>query len=509
MSANLKSSAVSGFKWSTSATVITSVLQIVYTSIMSRLLDPQAFGIVAISQIIISFSSYLARMGMGPALVQKQELTNNDIRAVFTSSNILSIAIISVIWWLAPYSTVFFDKVDEEVISVIRIMSLSFLVTGLSITSSSLLTRKLRFKELAIIEIASYVVSYLVIGISLALLGYGVWSLVYASLSQFIISAVLMYLANGHSIKPAFRWSYYKPLFAYGSKFTVINFIEFFGINLPAILIGRYLGDYKLGIFRQAFMLIDLPLSKFTISIQKVIFPVFSLLQSDTGRLKSAYLSSISLMAFLIFPLCFGVSAASREIVLVMFGDKFVESIPILSILSVGMAFKFGTIFSGVMCDATARLNVKLIIQSVYVVGFALAAFLFRDFGLAGFAVVVAVGEMVRNIGYSYVVARILDIRPMEYIRVYLHGLVTGLITMSVIWLATLALNQSDLPLVPKLIAQVAAGVIILLLILLINPSRGIKNLLEQNVFNHPKLKTLLSPVLRYVPWYRKSQVST
>lgn len=159
---------------------------------MARLLDPAAFGLVAMSGVVLRFGSYFAQMGIGPALVQKENLSAEDISAGFTSCFLLSIIFFILAWLLAPLSTYLFD--NTALIPIIRVMALSFVLTGLSTTATSLLRRNLEFGSLAIIDIASYALGYGAVGVVLAFNGFGVWSLVVAALSQGVLSASLAYL---------------------------------------------------------------------------------------------------------------------------------------------------------------------------------------------------------------------------------------------------------------------------------------------------------------------------
>jgi len=134
-------------------------MQIGYIAVMARLLEPAAFGLVAMAQVVLRFGSYFAQMGMGQALIQKKNISKENIRAAFTSSVFLGFIFFVIIYFGAPLSLYIFN--DIEVIPIIRVMALSLVLTGLSTTSLSLLRRNFRFKELAIVEIISYVIGYM------------------------------------------------------------------------------------------------------------------------------------------------------------------------------------------------------------------------------------------------------------------------------------------------------------------------------------------------------------
>jgi lipopolysaccharide exporter len=502
MSESLKTRAVRGFQWTTISALVTSVLQIGYTSIMSRLLNPEDFGLIAIAQIIFSFVAYFARMGMGQALIQKEKLSDLEIRAVFTSSMLLGISTTGAIWLLAPYVTLVFDKVDPQVVGVTRGMAISFLVAGLSITSGSILTRQLRFKLLAAQEIGTYLVAYLGIGVTMGLYGYGVWSLVAAQVSQSVFAAIINYALTRHSLAPVFAWRYHRPFFSYGSKISLTSFVEFIGGVVSPFLIGRFFGDYLLGIYRQAHMILDLPMYKITYSIQSVTFPVFSLIQSDKERLTRAYVSAMVLMTAVLLPICFSVAVAAEEVILVMFGEKFREAIPILRILSIGMGFKYLTTFPGLVCDATARLNGKLVVQTSYVVLLGLAAYIFRNHGLLGFAYIVTIGETLRNFAYLAVTGQILKLSLKAHVEVYLPSLLVGIVTALAVHLITISLHYYNIPNLLSLICQMATGFIVLAATLFIWPSQHMKGIIVHQVFGIPFMRNRFGFLLGRTKWY-------
>jgi len=170
MTDNLTSKTLHGLKWSYISTLTKSVLQIGFTAIMARLLEPAAFGLIAMAGVILRFGSYFAQMGVGSALIQKKEISDEDVRAAFTSALFLGVLFCVSVWFLAPLAIYIFDS--ERVIPIIRViirvMALSFIITGLTTTALSLLRRNLEFRSLAVTEIVSYVLGYGLIGITLA-----------------------------------------------------------------------------------------------------------------------------------------------------------------------------------------------------------------------------------------------------------------------------------------------------------------------------------------------------
>jgi O-antigen/teichoic acid export membrane protein len=512
MSKNIASKAVSGLKWGSAATLANAVMQIGYTSAMARLLAPEAFGLVAIASVILRFGSYFAHLGLSQAIIQKEELTDENIRAAFTSSVLLGITFTALIWFLAPFATMFFENASfesEEVTPIVRVMALSLLVGGLSSTAFSLSERNMRFKELSIVETLSYVISYLGVGVLCAYLGFGVWSLVFATLTQTALVALGAYVITRHKVLPLFKWEAYKPLFNYGSKMSVISFLEFLSQDMATILIGKTLGPYKLGIYDRAHRLVNLPMYMLTRTISRVIFPSFSKIQSETKKLANAYISGTTLLATIIIPTCLGLLVAAPEVVYILLGAQWGESIPVLQVLCLAIPLSFITMFAGIVCDAKAVLNIKIVLTIVFIVVIACFFFMLRQYGLIGFAFAILAGELVRIAFYQTVLNKILNLSYWEQLQVYIPGLINGILIASVIYVLSNVLRGIDLPHIVVLACQIATGAALFIVFTLFFPHKNLKSQIHKLILKFGIDDNTTSYYGKIITKYRKDLIRT
>ncbi len=478
MNENLTSRTLRGLKWSYFSTIINAVLQIGFTAIMARLLEPAAFGLVAMAGIILRFGGYFAQMGIGQALVQKPELTEDEIHAAFTISVLLGLAFSFLTYLIAPLGLYVFNAPD--VVPVIRWMGSSFLLSGLSTTATSLLRRKLDFRSLAIIEIISYVIGYGLIGVILASSGLGVWSLVVASLSQSTLTVSLSYLYSRHEVALTFEWKFYRPLYSFGSRVSVISFLEFIGSNLDTLVIGRFLGTTPLGIYNRAFMLVNLPMQYATSGFSRVLLPSFSTIQKEIPRIRKAYLSSIMLVGSFLIPTCVGIMGSSREIVLLLLGDTWAAAIPVLSILALATPLNLLSHLGGVACEATATLNIKFLIQTAYLVILGTLFYFLKNLGIVGFAMAVVIAEFIRHIGYIFVMERLFQINTREMFRSYQTGLLSSLIVGISICSVAFLLRQANSPIWLSFSVEFVIGVSVLSSVLFLTKNGAKKELQER-----------------------------
>ncbi|QHT71659.1 lipopolysaccharide biosynthesis protein [Rhodocytophaga rosea] len=439
---------------------------------MARLLDPSAFGLMAMAGVVLGFSTYFSQMGMSQALIHQKELNKEDIRVAFTASFILGIAFFLITWLAAPLSLYIFN--NQELIPILRATCVSLAINGIGSTSASLMRRKLEFKSVAIIQITSYLIGYVFVGMTMAYLGFGVWSLVYASICQAILSTVLSYMYAQHSLLLLFSWKYYKPLFAFGSKMSFISFIDFLGSDLDTLLIGRFMGETSLGLYNRAFIIIRQPVGLIVSTVSRVLFPAFSRIQSEISRLKKVYLFSVSSVVLIVFPICCGISIASEQIVHLMLGNQWTAAIPILQVLAFTTPFRVLMHFSGIICDATGTLKWKAILHLLYFVVLAILFFAFKSFGIMGFTYAVLLAAIIKNIGYYFIIRKILRLTIAELLKAYWAGIFSSIITSIFVYVTAVLLENFHWPQLVVLLAMVIAGIIAWLLSLYLNPDKAL-----------------------------------
>lgn len=451
---------VSGLRWSYLGAGINAVFQLVFTAILARLLKPDAFGLVAMATVILSFGQYFSQLGVGRALVQRREISDTDVRTAFTSSTLLGGAFTAAFWLAAPLATLLFD--DSEVVPILRALSLSFFLTALSITALALLQRHLRYRAVALVESVAYVVGYGPVGIALAVHGFGPWSLVIAALSQTAIMAAASNVACRYPRRPALDRTSLAGLYSFGSRVSVISVFEFLSLNLTSIWIGSRLGAAALGVFNRAYTLINVPAYYFTASLSRVMFSAMSRVQGETAKLRTNYLPMTTVFAALVMPACWGAAAASREIVLVVLGPQWIEAIPVFAVLALAAPFTFLATLSGVMSEVSATLNPKIALtfgRLALLVGLLWAL---SGHGVLGCALAFAVAEVVAYGAYFAIMKKVLDTSYRELAAAQMNGYVSGLVLLAVLgglsWLG----SASSLPVAATLACQVGAGLLVL-----------------------------------------------
>ena len=325
------------------------VISLFVTAVLSRLLSPEDFGIVAIATVIINFFSIFTDIGISPAIIQNKNLTKKDISALF-SFTIWSGIVISLIFFLLSW--VISEWYTSSILKPLcQLLAINLFFSSANIIPNALFYKNKQFKYIAwrsfIIQISGGVLA-----VGFALLGGGLYSLIISP----IISSILLFLISFHkypikihltlgidTLKKIFNYSVYQFLF---------NIINYFSRNLDKLLIGRYLPMSLLGYYEKSYRLMMLPLQNITYVITPVMHPVLSDFQNDIERLSTSYEKIVRLLAYIGFPLSILFLYSSKEITLIIFGDKWMPSVETLKILSLTIGIQMILSSSGAIYQA-------------------------------------------------------------------------------------------------------------------------------------------------------------
>jgi O-antigen/teichoic acid export membrane protein len=453
---SLVAKTLSGMRWTTLAMVTNVSFNLGYTAIIARLLAPSAFGLIAMSQIAIRFLSYFAQLGVSPALVQKPGLSERDIRAALTLSVAINALLFALMWLLAPLAGGFFG--NPAVVPILRGLSAAFLLSGFSVISLGLLRRRLMFKQLAMVEIVSYILGYGVVGISSAFQGFGVWSLVFAVIGQEAITLVASYAFVRHSLRPLFAWHDIRHFLHYGGKYSAIGFLEYIGANVDSMLIGRWYGETALGFYNRGQMLVKLPMHHIGNAVTKVLFPVLSSAQANPQKMASGYLAGWIIIGSLAASVSLALIPAASDAVLTLLGPQWTAAVPIVEIAAMAVPFAFLTQLSGIVCDAQGLLWPKLTIQVLTLAVLAIAVYYLRGDGVIGFALAMVVTEAFRLALYIGLHVRRLPIPLGEFLRVNAAVVFTAAATALAVWQTARLAHAYDLLPWWSLLGEIVAG---------------------------------------------------
>jgi PST family polysaccharide transporter len=245
----------SALKWNYLGVIIRSISSLTIGIVLARLLGPKPFGLVAVALLVIGFGNLVADFGFGNAIVQRESLSEEDIRFVFTFQILLGLSFAVTCFVGAEVIANLFRS--EEIAPVLRVLSLMFPLQALGQTASSLLRRRLAFRALQFGQIGSYAVN-LIVAIPMAIMGFGVWALVVAQLVSVSLNSAIACRMAPHSYLLSFRLN--RPIMSFGMKVVSTNLANWSIGNLDNLFVGRVFGVSPLGLYSRAFQLANFPI---------------------------------------------------------------------------------------------------------------------------------------------------------------------------------------------------------------------------------------------------------
>jgi O-antigen/teichoic acid export membrane protein len=333
--------AVSGVKWSAVSRFSQLGLQFLTTAVLARLLTPDDFGLVGMATVVIGFVDIFKDLGTSAAVIQRKNLSEELLSSIFWVNVAFGVIATTVLFALSPLGAAFYH--EQRVTPILKVLSIAFFISGLSILQQAILERNLQFDKLAKLEIIGTLLGSIV-GIGSALLGYGVWSLVYQSLTVTVVTTLLLWTFSGWRPKMIFHWDTVKSVSSYSLNLTGFNISNYFIRNGDYLLIGRFIGAEALGYYTLAYNLMLFPLQNISAVLGRVMFPAFSQIQDDDERFRSAYLRVAASIALVTFPMLVGLWAVAGPFVLTVFGSQWSPVILLIMILApVGLSQSIGT----------------------------------------------------------------------------------------------------------------------------------------------------------------------
>lgn len=474
--------------WNGAGTMLGITLQFVVGVLLARLLGPEPFGLVAIAWLVLGLGNLLASVGLGAALVQRKELHEDDIRAVFFLQFAVGGSLSVLVAAGAPYVASFFQK--PQAAPLVEAMALVFVIQPLGQTSVFLLRRELRFKQLQIAQIASYCVGYLGLGVPLALNGAGAWSLVAAQLAQASVYSSVVYLQTRHAVLP-FAWPRGRGLIGFGATVTASNLANYGLRNLDSVIVGKLFEANQFGLYNRAFALLSLPLNAVMTSVQPVLFSACARAQDQLHILRRAFLAIEGIMALLLPP--FAVAAAVPDLVVLgLYGDGWAQAVPILTPLALAMPIYGLSAMVGPLCMALGRPDIELRTQLVPLILFLLLVIFAAAHGLTAVAWAVFAGYLIRMVAFLSVAIRLFDVPLVSLLEMLAPPVYMAVVLAGFAWLLSLALHA---PMVLALLVVIAACAVLYLGLLVMLRRRIVRGAMREFLAG---LGTLPKPLMNW-----------
>lgn len=359
--------------WSFADNILQQLINFVIGIILARILLPQEFGLVGIITVFITLSNVFVDGGFSAALINKKEVKNIDYNTVFYTNLGISLVLYGILFLFAPWIAEFFN--NPEISGLLRIAGINIILLSFSAIHRTIIVRNLNFRLITIISIIAVSISA-VCAIYMAYNGYGVYSLVFRAVLGQLITVILFWLLNKWKPTLEFSVQSFKQMFNYGVNLFASNLLNTLHSNVYYLLIGKYFSPSQLGYYTRATTFRDLASTNISNTIKRVSFSTLSKIHDNELRYRKfiffrniAYLLTSLSMMFLFF--------LSKEIILILLSEKWMESVLILKTLSVAgvslALYNLNLDYLAVLGNTKLYLKIeiigKLLIVPVVVVG--------------------------------------------------------------------------------------------------------------------------------------------
>ncbi len=301
--------------------------------VLARVLSPADFGLMAMVLVFINFAQTYTDLGISAAIVHRQDATAEQLASLYWTNVATGILTFLFTWLATPLITQVFH--EPRLVPLLRAAAVAFIIGGATAQFETLLLRDLRFRLLAFPEITSSLAS-LLLGVTLALSGFGVWSLVLAFIGGVAVESAALLLLGFSAYRPLlhFRASDLKAYLQFGLYQMGERLMNCFSARIDQILIARLLGAQALGYYVFAFNLSYRPIWRINPLITRIAFPLFAKVQDDRERLRRGYLRMINVLTTINAPLLIGLASVAPLLVPVVFGSKWMPSVILIQLLS-------------------------------------------------------------------------------------------------------------------------------------------------------------------------------
>ena len=457
MDKSLKHKALAGIIWKLLENGGTQGIQLVTTIVLARLVDPKDYGPLSLTVIFISIATILVQSGFGMALIQRQDVTDEDFSSAFWLSTAAAAALAAIFFFAAPLVARYYG--EPQVAPVLRVLSLTLFFYGGQSVQNAMIVRRMEFRKVFTASLAAVLVSGAA-GIALAYRGFGVWALVAQQLLNIMTLCLALWAQTRWVPRLVISLPRTKQMFSFGWKLLVSGVLNTLYLDVSGLIVGKMKGGTEeLAYYSKGKQFPQYIGANINTALQSALFPAYAVTQNDPERLLAMLRRTVSSNAFLLTPLLFGLAAIAEPMVRVLLTDKWLPCVPYLRIacLTYAMYPLDSTILHAFNALGRSDLYLKLeIVKKAFGAALLCAAvFILRSpvmvaWGVAvtnAFSVAVNMGPIKRLLGYR-LRDQLFDILPQQLVSAAMA-------------LAVFALTKTGFSPLPLLLCQIAAGALV------------------------------------------------
>lgn len=331
-----KNSTLKNFVWRFAERCGAQLVTFVVSIVLARILVPEDYGQIALITVFTTIMQVFVDSGLGTALIQKKDADDLDFSSVFYFNFVICLILYVVMFVIAPFIARFYG--DSSLTSIIRVISLTIVISGVKGIQQSYVSRNMMFKRFFYSTLGGTIFSAF-LGIALAYAGFGVWAIVAQQLSNTAIDTLILWLTVKWRPKRMFSWGRLKGLLSFGWKMLASSLLDTVYNNIRSLIIGKMYSSSDLAYYDQGKKFPNVIVTNINTSIDSVLLPTMASAQDDAGRVKSMTRRAIKTSTYIMAPLMMGLAFCAEPIVGLVLTDKWMPCVPFLRIFCITYMF--------------------------------------------------------------------------------------------------------------------------------------------------------------------------
>jgi PST family polysaccharide transporter len=341
--------------------------------VLARLLSPRDFGLAAMATAVTGFLILFQDAGLSTAAIQSPSISRGQASMLFWINLALGGCLTLFCAALAPFLATFYHEPRVQGLTIV--MASGFLFNGATAQHRAQLFRQMRITALAVSDFSATALS-IALGITMAALGFGYWSLAAIAVAPSILGMVVAWSLAGWIPDLPRRGTRVLSMLKYGGLLMTTNVLIYFAYNMDKVLLGRFYGAVALGFYGRAYTLVNIPTQNLTSALNAVAFPTLSRLQAEPERFRSYFLKYYTLLLTLTLPITVTCGLFGEDIIRVFLGPKWMDAVPVFRFLAPTILVFALINPTGILLNALGRIGQSLrnviLITPVVILGYAL-----------------------------------------------------------------------------------------------------------------------------------------
>lgn len=417
---NLKTG-VSGMLWMSASSASTTVINLLLTMVLARLLSAEDYGVYQAIAVLVGFADMLWQLGIGPALVRKKNLTKDDIATGHTINILMGVAIVVIINLFTGF---WCDVFAIESGMMLRAYSLVFIANTLMAVPKAMMQRKCRFKVIAICNVGGLIV-HAVVAIVLAIFGWGAWALVISILAQYAFQTIFVLCKEKTGAGFRIVKGSVKELMVFGGGFTLARIFNYIALQGDNYVVNKTMGSQYLGFYGKAYNLLNYPANLVGQTIDQVLYPLMSKEQDNLPKMRRLYCAGTGLIGLVVAPIMAVAVTCRNELVLFVLGKQWIAVSGPMTVMVCGLFFRTAYKLGNSLIRSLGKVYQSAAIQFTYAVCVIVGAYIGHFYGLTAvaFGVTVAfsiVYFLTTAVSAYFIKIDIIDIlKPLGTILIY------------------------------------------------------------------------------------------